>query len=90
VTVRESGPSSVVTLARGTVCAHCGVEFTPKRQRRDTRFCRATCRARWHASRRERLLREIGDALAVAASALGELRRPDDGSPSRQPKGVSK
>jgi hypothetical protein len=76
----EHSPDSVLTLAGGVlgttplVCPHCGSSFIPRRRRRDVRFCRPACRARWHAKRRAAMLAELEQSLDRAAALVRELR----------------
>jgi hypothetical protein len=55
-------------------CEQCGTNFEPRRRRRDARFCRSSCRARWHAARRTALFAELEGTLARAAVIVRELR----------------
>jgi hypothetical protein len=83
----DRAPDSVLTPLRAepgraaVACAQCGTSFLPKPRGRNGRFCRSSCRGRWHAARRERLIDDLADALARATVALVELRATRDGSP---------
>ena len=56
-------------------CCQCENVLTRRpRGRRDARFCRSGCRAKWHAARRDRLLANLADALTRAEAILRELR----------------
>jgi len=76
----DRGPGSVATLttavpdASPLACQQCGGLFIPRRRRKDTRFCSARCRARWHADRRVALLAELDELLTRAAQVVRELR----------------
>ena len=56
------------------VCEQCGTDFTPRRRRRDGRFCRPACRARWHQAQCEAVLAELAAVLARAAVLVDALR----------------
>ncbi len=76
----ERSSGSVQTLAATGMeaasldCQQCGAPFTPRRRRRDARFCKPACRARWHAERRAARLVELEHTLARAATLVRELR----------------
>jgi hypothetical protein len=59
-------------------CEQCGSTFEPRRRRKDGRFCRAQCRARWHQARRAAALRELAILLANAARVVAELRKGEE------------
>lgn len=59
---------------KDVTCAQCGTTFEPRPRGHGARFCQATCRARWHVERRERLLAALGEALDRAAGLVRELR----------------
>ncbi len=42
--------------------------------RAGAKFCRATCRAAWHAQRKAALFGDLAEALARAAALARELR----------------
>ena len=76
----EHPPVSVCTLASSLPelgqlrCLHCAALFSPRRRRRDVKFCKPTCRAAWHRTQRERLQADLAGALTRAVAILGELR----------------
>lgn len=59
-------------------CAQCGIPFELRPRGRNARFCRATCRARWHTARKAALLAELEEILGRAAVLLRELREGTD------------
>lgn len=80
---RPHAPGSVYTLTRAglgasPLAAHCGGAFSPRRRRRDARFCKPTCRAKWHTAQRAAVLVELEDAIARAAVLVRELREGRD------------
>jgi hypothetical protein len=72
--VQAVAGTSVRTLPTQLNCAHCGIPFTPRRRRSDGRFCRASCRARWHQAKQMALFNKLDDAISRAAMLLSELR----------------
>ncbi len=70
----ETRLASVITLIRVMTCTQCGTEFTPRRRRRDARFCSGKCRAGWHARRKAAVLDELTDLLGRIGEILRELR----------------
>ncbi len=60
------------------VCQQCGTDFTPRRRRKDVRFCSARCRTAWHPAHRRRLLGELAVALDRAAALVSELREGEE------------
>jgi hypothetical protein len=53
-------------------CEQCGTHFEPRR-RRAVRFCRATCRARWHAAKKVAAMAELSRLVARMAALISEL-----------------
>ena len=69
--------SNAVPGVSPLACAQCGQPFTPRPRGRNGRFCRSTCRARWHQAQRTAMLGELEHVLTRAAALVRELR---DGS----------
>ncbi len=67
--------STAVQAAGPITCSHCGASFTPRRLRKDVRFCQPACRAAWHNARRAALFDELKEALSRAAVIVAALRR---------------
>lgn len=47
----------------------------PRRQRKDARFCRPSCRAAWHQAQRTAALDELATIIARATVLVIELKR---------------
>ena len=58
-------------------CLRCGATRTPKRRRKDARFCSPVCCAAWHRAERQRyrlaLAQRVRPADEASAEALAEL-----------------